>query len=263
MKAAFINLETASARRVQVEAGFAAVPHEGWSLARFAAVTAAEMSEAPGALRPAEKACFESHRRLIGQHLDDQAPLYVLEDDVAFSKAAFPVLAAMAQAPGDWEVLFTDAAFLQAGYLVQAARDWERLTAAGQVQLVPLKGAAFVGATAYLVRGSAKAKLHGLLQAVETLDRPYDIVLRDLVAAGALNAAVTLPFLTTLSPDAADSQIQVGTDLQLRAFDAFRRLTFIERDLDASRRAIEAIGAELPEADRLAGTLLAAAMLAR
>lgn len=263
MKAAFINLDAASARRAQVEAGFAAVPHEGWLLARFAAVTAAEMAETSGGLRPAEKACFESHRRLIGAHLDNEAPLYVLEDDVAFSQATFPVLAAMAGAPGDWEVLFTDVAFLQPGYLVQAARDWERLTGAGQVQLVPLRGAAFVGSTAYLVRGSAKAKLHGLLQDVGALDRPYDIVLRDLVATGALNAAVTLPFLTTIAPEASDSQIQTETDLQLRAFDAFRRLVFIERDLAASRSAVAAIEAELPEADRLAGILLAAAMLAR
>lgn len=262
MQAGFINLETATARRAQVEAGFAAVPHEGWILSRFPAVTAEEMTAAPGSLQPAEKACFESHRRLIGQHLADAEPLLVLEDDVAFARATFPLLAAMAQAGGEWEVLFTDLAFLQAGYMAQAARDWDRLTAADQVQVVPLRGAAFVGSTAYLVRGAAKAKLHGLLRAVEVLDTPYDIVLRDLVAAGTLKAAVCLPFLTTLSPAAEQSQIQGETDVQLRAFDAFRRLMFVERDLDASRAAVAAIEADMPEADRMAGVLMAAAALA-
>lgn len=262
MKACFINLDTAVARRSQVEASFAAVPHDGWTLHRFSAVTAGVMADAPGPLLPTEKACFESHRRLIGQHLADQAPLYVLEDDVTFSRLTFPFLSAMADARGEWDLLFTDLVFLQLGHMIEGARAWERLAPTGQVQLTPLQGSGFIGAAAYLVRGSSKEKLHALL-ADAPLDQPYDVALRELVAAGRLKVAVSLPFLTTLSRQASESQIGAGDSLQIRAFDEFRRLMFVERDMAALRPAVEAIGGELPEADRMAGLLLAAASLAR
>ena len=263
MKAAYINLDTAVGRRAQVEASFAAAPHEGWQLVRFAAVTAAEMAHAPGTLRPAEKACFESHRRLIGAHLDDDGPLFVLEDDVAFSQMAFPFLRAMAGQAGDWDVLFTDLAFIQLPYVVEAARERDALAQAGEVRVLPLKGAAFVGATAYLIRGEAKAKLHALLAEVGPMDEPYDLHLRDMVAAGRLKASVCLPFLTTLSTEAEASQIQEATTPQLQAMDAFRRMMFVERDLAASRREADAIRGQLPEADQIAGDLIAALVLAR
>lgn len=262
MKACFINLDTAVERRSQVEASFAAVPHDGWTLHRFPAVAAADMAEAAGPLLPAEKACFESHRRLLGEHLGDQEPLYVLEDDVAFSRLTFPFLSAVADAPGEWDLLFTDLVFLQLGHMVEAARAWERLAPASQVQLTPLQGSGFIGAAAYLVRGSSKAKLHALLAAM-AFDEPYDMALRELVAAGRLKVAVSLPFVTTLSRQAAESQIAAGDGLQIRAFDEFRRLMFVERDMAALRPVVETIRSGLPEADRMAGLLLAAASLAR
>jgi GR25 family glycosyltransferase involved in LPS biosynthesis len=263
MKAVFINLETAEARRAQIEAGFAGAPNEGWKLTRFSAVRAAEVEHAPGSIEPAEKACFESHRRLIAENLGNDDPLFVLEDDAAFSSFTFPFLERAAKAPGDWDVLFTDVAFLQLGYMVKAARDWDRLVNSGQVEVVPLQGSAFVGSTAYLVRGTAKTKLHKLLQGATAFDAPYDIFLRDLVAAGTLKAAVCLPFLTSLAVEGAQSQIRESIDPQRLAFDEFRRLVFVERDLEKSRPAVEAIRAQVSEADQMAGLLLAAACLAR
>lgn len=263
MKAIFINLDTAEARRAQIEASFASVPHERWELTRFSAVRAAEMEKAPGSIEPAEKACFESHRRLIGENLGNDDPLFVLEDDAAFSKLTFPFLEQAAKAPGEWDVLFTDVAFLQLAYMVKAARDWDQLANAGQVQIIPLQGSAFVGSTAYLVRGTAKTKLHQLLQGAASLDAPYDLFLRDLVAAGTLKASVCLPFLTTLAVEGSQSQIRALVDTQRQAFDEFRRLIFIERDLEKSRPAVEAIRAQISDADQMAGLLIAAACLAR
>ena len=113
MRARYINLDSAVERRAQVEASFGGVAHDGWELSRFQAVGVGEIAKVQGRLQPTEKACFESDRRLIGQHLDDEAPLLVLEDDVAFCKQTFPVLTAMLGGPEDWDLLFTDVAIFE------------------------------------------------------------------------------------------------------------------------------------------------------
>lgn len=257
MRASYINLDEATGRRAALEASFAAVPHDGWTLTRFAAVTAAEMAAAPGALTAREKACFESHRRLIGQHLADETPLLVLEDDAVFSSVVFPYLGHLLAAPGDWDLLFTDLALPQADIMVSMARAWGSLKEAQQLHLLPLAGTKFSGATAYLVRGTSKAKLHAALSE-DPLDVPYDLRLRLLAAAGRLNATACFPFLTTLSPTADASQIRSDDAIHQRALDTFRRLMFIERDPAAARAAVEAIRAEIDEVEQMLGVLLGA-----
>lgn len=258
MQASYINLDEAVGRRAALEASFAAAPHEGWTLTRFAAVTAAEMADAPGALSAREKACFESHRRLIGQHLDDETPLLVLEDDAAFSSVGFGYLDHLLAIPGDWDLLFTDVALPQPDAMVSMARAWGPLTRARQLQLVPLAGTAFSAATAYLVRGASKARLHALLDAGGPRDVPYDLRLRQLVAAGQLKALACFPFLTTLAAAADDSQIRGDEEVHQRIADTFRRLMFIERDAAACRAAVEAIAAGADETERLLAGLLGA-----
>lgn len=261
MRACYINLDTAVERRRQLEADFALVPSAGWTLQRFPAVTAADVAQAPGRLRPTEKACFESHRRLIGRHLDDEAPLFVLEDDVVFSRPAFPLLTEMLQRPEDWDLLYTDLALVQPARIVEAVRTRERLGGAGEVATAALGGAAFVGATAYLVRGGSKARLHRLLVEASELDTPYDVYLNQRVMAGDLKAAVCLPFLTTPSEHGSRSQIRPEAPVSHRAFDLFRRLMFIERDLDACSDAARALEACLSAPERVLGTLVGALSL--
>ncbi|CAN7263277.1 glycosyltransferase family 25 protein [Phenylobacterium sp. LjRoot219] len=258
MRASYINLDEATARRAGLEASFAAAPHDGWTLTRFPAVTAAEMAQAPGALSAREKACFESHRRLIGQHLDDAAPLMVLEDDAAFSSVVFRYLDHLLAAPADWDLLFTDVALPQADVMVSMARAWGPLKQAQELRLMPLAGTAFSAATAYLVRGTSKARLHALLSDAAPLDTPYDLRLRQLVAAGELKALACFPFLTTLAAAADASQIRHDDEVHQRVADTFRRLMFIERDLAASRPAVAAIRVEADEVEQLLGGLLGA-----
>lgn len=260
MRARYINLDAAVERRAQVEASFAGVVHDGWELSRFTAVAAGEMGQAPGRLQPAEKACFESHRRLIGEHLDDEAPLLVLEDDVAFCSLTFPVLTAMLADPEDWDLLFTDVAIFEPVQILQFVRARERQAQSQEVVTAPLDGLGFVAATAYLIRGPAKAKLHRLLQAAP-LDQPYDICLQQLCARGELKAAVCVPFVTTLSDHAGRSQIRDAQPVSHQALDLFRRLMFIERDLAACAEAAEALQARLTGPEMALGAVVGALSL--
>ena len=232
----FINLAAAAERRGAVEASFAAAAPAGWSLERFEALTPSDVAAVPGGLKPAEKACFASHRAALAADLDSAGHLMIAEDDVVFSPRTFAALdQLLAQAP-DWDVLFTDVAFCDLALMVHLARRRDPMAAAGEQMILNLRGRAWNGATAYLVRGSAKARLHAALAAATAMDRPYDLFLRDLCEAGELKAGVCFPFLTTVSAAADASQIQSGPDVVFdQTLSAFRRLMFVERDLDQCR----------------------------
>lgn len=261
MRARYINLDAAVERRGQVEASFGRAPHGGWELTRFPAVGAADMAQAPGRLQPSEKACFESHRRLIGQHLDDDAPLLVLEDDVAFSSLTFPVLDAMLGGPEDWDLLFTDVAIFEPAQILEFVRARELQARDQEVVTASLNGMGFVAATAYLIRGSSKAKLYKLLVEAGELDLPYDVHLQQLCARGELKAAVCVPFITTLSDHAGRSQIRDELPASHQALNLFRRLMFIERDPAACVEAARVLQAQLPAPEFALGAVVGALSL--
>lgn len=262
MRAVYINLENATERRAGIERSFAGVPHDGWDLARFPAVPAAEMVAAAGALAPTQKACFESHRRVIGDSLGDAEPLFILEDDVVFSRRVFPFLSvAAASWADDWDLLFTDVAFPAPAHL-QVALEREELAARDEVSVIPLNGTGFSGAMAYMVRGKSKAKLHALLGEARSLDEPYDLLLRRLCDEGRINAYATLPLLTIYAPEAEHSQIVPGPlSARLRSLYALRQMLFIERDMDACRQSVAALNAQTPEFQRMVGVITGAMLL--
>jgi GR25 family glycosyltransferase involved in LPS biosynthesis len=231
----FINLPSASDRRRSVEASFAAAHHDGWSLQRFDALGPGEVVAVPGTLSPAEKGCFASHRAAIGDHLHDAEHLFVAEDDVVFSPQTFTVLDHLLER--EWDVLFTDVALCDLSLMVQLARLRDGPSKPSGYAVLNLAGRSYFGATAYLIRGSAKRELHAALSAADELNQPYDLFLRELGQAGKLKIGACFPFITTLAGDADESQIQDGAHAVFdRTLNAYRRLMYVERDLEQCRR---------------------------
>jgi GR25 family glycosyltransferase involved in LPS biosynthesis len=237
----FINLAEAAERRVAFEADFAAARPEGWTLARFEAYGAQAVEALPGALKPAEKGCFASHRAALAAHAAGPDPVLVAEDDVRFASGALGIVDAMLAA-SDWDILFTDVGLCDLPQMVQLAGRRAALAQQGQFLLLDLRGRRYFGATAYAVRGASKPKVLAALEAAEALDQPYDLFLRDLARTGALKAAVCFPFLSTPAATADRSQIQTDQTAPFdRAMTAYRRLMFLHPDLDAGRRDIAAL----------------------
>ncbi|MFZ5684663.1 MAG: hypothetical protein ACOY9C_08485 [Pseudomonadota bacterium] len=254
MRCVYINLAGARDRRAWMESHLARVAPPGVSLARFEAVEAAAAAALPGAIRPAEKACFRSHREAIATCHDGESPLLVLEDDVVLSARAFT---ADRLPPGeDWDLLFTDATLADPGLWIGLAKGRPALIAQDRVRIIDLAHARFASAAAYVVNGRSKARVLEALDAFERLDLPYDIALRQLVHAGRLRACLTFPFLTSVAALSGASQIQPGGNAADLISDAFRRLMFVDRDLAASRAEAEAIAAGCDEESRLVGMIL-------
>jgi GR25 family glycosyltransferase involved in LPS biosynthesis len=255
----FINLPAAEDRRHSVEASFAASTAGDWRLHRFEALGPPDVASIPGALSPAEKACFASHRAALGERLQDEDPVLIVEDDAVFSPQAFEVLDGLLAQGGDWDLIFTDAALCDFNLMVHLASRRDGMAARGEYLPVDLKGRSFFGTTAYAVRGASKRRLHAALAAAEALDAPYDLFLRDLIHSGELKAAVAFPFLTSLAPQADGSQIQGG---EAQVFDAtlnaYRRLMYVARDLDRCRVDAERLrAANGDEASRMVGAVFA------
>jgi GR25 family glycosyltransferase involved in LPS biosynthesis len=238
----FINLPAAEDRRQSVEASFTAAQASGqtagWSLHRFEARGAADVASVPGAISPAEKACFASHRDALGQHLEGDEPVLIAEDDAVFAPQAFAVLDALLAQQPSLDVIYGDVV-CDFNLMVHLASRRDAMAARGEYEAIDLEGRPYFAALAYVVRGSAKRRLHEALSAMAELNQPYDIALRSLCHGGQFRMAVAFPFLATVSSLADGSQIQTRGDGVFDAtLNAFRRLMFAARDLEQCRADI-------------------------
>jgi Glycosyltransferase family 25 (LPS biosynthesis protein) len=254
----YINLPAATDRRRGVEASFAAANAGEWSLRRFEALGPDQAASLPGALTPSEKACFASHRAALAEQLEGDDPAMIVEDDAVFSPQTFTALDNLLRHGGDLDVIFTDVALCDFNLMVHMASLRDRLIQRGEFVSVDLAGRSFFGATAYAVRGASKRRIHAALAAAVELYQPLDLYLRDLFRTGQFKAAVAFPFLTSLSPDADDSQIQaLDTAVFDSTLNAYRRLMYVARDLDHCRADAERLAAHTDEASRLVGGVFA------
>ena len=245
----FINLAHATGRRAAFEADFAAVQSPGWSLTRFEALGPADVGDLAGDLTPAEKGCFASHRAALAAHPDTADILLVAEDDVRFAPGSLALIEAMLEA-SDWDVLFTDVGLCDLPTMLNLAGRRAALAAQGQFMLVDLSARSYFGTTAYAVRGPSKAKVQTALDAALRLDQPYDLYLRDLARSGVLKVATCFPFLSTPGPMADQSQIQAAQTAPFdRAMTAFRRLMYLQPDVEACRGEVARLREEFGTAE--------------
>ena len=244
MKCHYINLDDATGRRANLEAAWRAMNPAGWELVRIAASGPEAAGGLAGTASLPEKACWLSHRRAIEASLENDEAVLVVEDDVRFSPRTFYILAALAEADPEWDVLFTDVILTDPRTMVSFARDWPQLARAGNFRLHDLAKIPYVGAAGYLIRNGSKRKVLAALDSLPPFELAYDVALRDLIHAGALVGRGCFPFLTAPTADADSSSIQPPR-LQLREqmINAFRRLMFVDRDLEASRRDVAALEA--------------------
>jgi GR25 family glycosyltransferase involved in LPS biosynthesis len=255
----FINLPAATERRHSLETSFAACEHAGWRLERFEALGPADVAHIPGSISPAEKACFASHRAVLGQHLDDEQDLFITEDDALFSRHAFGVVDAILARFKTWDVLFTDTVTSDLVLMVRLAKRWEAMVAKGQFDVQDLSRRAFFGASAYVVRGSSKRALYELLGAETELNEPYDLFLCTLARTDRAKMGACFPYVTTVAAHAETSQIQATSAAIGRTLNAFRRLMYVARDLPALRHEAEQLQADYADdASMVMGGIFAA-----
>jgi GR25 family glycosyltransferase involved in LPS biosynthesis len=118
----YINLDTATERRLSLEASFEKHSRPGWTLHRFSALDQAyiEAHGIEGSRTAREKACFLSHKAVIERHANDGKSVLIVEDDTMFGLATFGIIDGFLQqnAGSEWDIIFTDLAVLDLGTIV-------------------------------------------------------------------------------------------------------------------------------------------------
>jgi hypothetical protein len=108
----------------------------------------------------------------------------------------------------------------------------------------------FAGSTAYIVNAKSKKKLYDLLNAATAIDLPYDLYLRGLVHSSMLNAYSLFPFVTSLSDYSEESQIKASnTDRPDLAWNMFRKMVWVERNLQTCKSVLDSVKSTLSEND--------------
>lgn len=264
MDCVYINLERAVERRRALESSFERCSGSRWRLYRFQALDAdyVRRNSIPGALRDAEKACFLSHRRVIESSLGSSDSLLVLEDDAVLgSHTAQQLEELVSRDAAAWDLAFTDFIVPDLAWMAGLFKLRKRL--AGEIKLLDLSALPFAGSTAYVVNGRSKARLAGLLAEASSLDVPYDLYLRDLVYKKQLVACGFFPFITSLSAVAHQSDIQPERKTETLVWDAFRKLSWADRDLEQQRPLLRTIADTFCDEESAAFGTLVAAMTSR
>jgi hypothetical protein len=191
-----------------------------------------------------------THERLIEANRSSDVHLHIMEDDALLPKDASKSFAALLEradnsSPG-WDLIFTEI-YLQMGValfrLVTKAK--EAFAQHGQVGLAPLKQIPFAGTSSIFINKRSLDKYLRLMAGNWKQGFPIDLFLRSLISNGSLNALVTLPFLTSLSPETTESDIRGGLNESHLVLNIYRRAIFKDADMAALSREIDEFSKEL------------------
>jgi hypothetical protein len=207
----YINLDRSTTRRTAMESRLAALGIAD-VYSRFAAIDGQSMTGPAGALSPGALGCFASHVGVLQQAIGANAHVHILEDDVLLAPELIPALKEILaqRALDEFDILYTDVFVpVDSHSLMVYERERRRMvqvdprtgaeTSRG-VRLFELRGRAWASLSSYVVAARAVERIAGLLDSELRggPSKPVDLIVRKLVNAGTLRAAVTIPFLTTL-----------------------------------------------------------------
>ncbi len=221
----WINLDRAIERRQAMEEQLQAAGLSHYQ--RIAGVDGAV--DYAGLPRPGVMGCWLSHLQALRQGAKTGNMVHVLEDDTWLGDRSPEVLTSLVNlgAVGQFDLVFTDVLldyFVSQRYF-RAFYEAARVPlgeVSPPVSLVNLKGLFFSCLNSYFVHPQNMGKVLELLErefkALNLQDpEPIDMVIRRLVLSGALTAAVTCPFLTSVDlPLAQKTDINSRSNLGLQ-----------------------------------------------
>ena len=119
MRCYYINLNNEIIRNNFIRANFRSNAKPTWTLTRISASDTSYVHDhdIKGRLRPAEKACFLSHRKAVEANVTDIDHVFILEDDVIFGRMTCGIIERSINFLQrlDWDILFTDVGIIISG----------------------------------------------------------------------------------------------------------------------------------------------------
>jgi GR25 family glycosyltransferase involved in LPS biosynthesis len=240
----YINLDSAIKRRESLCKNFSDTHknNQAWTLSRFAAFDPdhEEAKKLTDARTGAEKACFLSHHSLVMQACQDNDYHWIVEDDICFFEQSFDAVSSFIEkhAHDDWDILFTDLTIRGFAQMVDLFEARKKLTQ-GSVTYINIGSCPFCSAVSYIINPKRKDKIASVLTSADTTHKTWDIFLADSIQSGKLTAYFTLPYVTTFSPVALESQIRPSdNDMPGVLGRAFRSLMNISPDTEMTTKLL-------------------------
>ena len=255
LTAYYINLDDASERRTFLEENLKKHVSSNFKYIRVPAVNASYVAnnKIAGSIRDGEKACFVSHIKAIELSLNEPGYALILEDDALLGCETTNIISnILSNMSSDIDLLFTDLCVSNLHSMISLFDLRRESIRNREFKLVSTKEISFAGSTAYILNETSKRKLLNMLKAVQSLDRPYDLVLKIWIKNGLVSSSFIFPFVTTLSEYASTTQLQTESDrMKNMVWNAFRRLMFMEPDRSGLKylSEIESLPAEFYDRD--------------
>src|SRR5262249_35277544 len=155
----------------------------------------------------------------------------------------------------EWDIIFTDVIVTDIGDMISLVRLRQEVAEKREIRIMNLKKVLFAGATSYLVNKRAKRRLYDLLDSEVDIDIAYDIFLRNTINRDQIAGFVFFPFVTSTSEFSQSSSVRHSTARADSIWDLFRKLIWIERDLEQQKPALTAMYQGLCEEERAFGVL--------
>ena len=190
----------------------------------------------------------------------------ILEDDAMFGPNTCASIEKTLQSIGDdnWDLIYTNVGVTELSAMARLLYMRRHAESSdGNLVLLDAKTLGFAGADAYIVNERAKEKLLDLID-VRPLDIQYDLFLRELVVIEKLRGLVIVPFPTTLSPLADETQIQhpiAGSFA--RAVNSFRHLVWADRTFSTVAAELDMLPPDLVDEESALFGRIASALMAR
>jgi tetratricopeptide (TPR) repeat protein/GR25 family glycosyltransferase involved in LPS biosynthesis len=221
----WINLERAIERRQAMESQLQAL-----GLSHYQRLPAVDGSlKYAGLPRPGVMGCWWSHLEALRQGARTGKIVHVLEDDTWVGNRSPEIFTSLVKAGafGQFDVIYTDVLldYLTSQQYFRAFFEAARVPPGevpSKVSLVNLRGILFTCSNSYFVHPQNIQKVLDLLDhEFRSLNmqnpEPIDMVVRRLVLSGAMTAAVTCPFLTSIDLSlTADSNINDAANAKLQ-----------------------------------------------
>lgn len=245
----FINLPENERRRKALLANLSAAGIDSW-YTHFPAIDGrTEATNFTTKLNPGALGLWLTHEKIVQSFGDGSEHLHILEDDAVVARHAKSLLPmALRNADkhlGDWDLIFTET-FVPFELFETYRKMMQTFDARGRFSYLDLAPWYASCMTSFFLNRKSVGKYAALIKGKWSAGVPIDLYVRRLLRSGELRAFVTVPFLSSISPENNQSSIRGELDTSRQVCDVFRRGFFVDADvkglLDEMRRLTEGVG---------------------
>lgn len=249
-KVVYINLDAAKSRRTDIEKNFSKLNSQDWVLERFQAINnfSEEVKKIKTNISNSEKACALSHINCIKKNLSSKDLVLVVEDDTEIGVETHNILINflnfLKKDRIDWDILYTDLIIPDVHDMIRLVKYRHDLKQKKQLTLLDLtKINSFAGLSAYIINPSSSKKINDLIiNNQKVFDTPIDIYVRELIHQKKIKGLSIFPFITTVSRNSINSQIQSQEHaLTEYCWSLFRMLIWNESEISEQKELIKII----------------------